>query len=123
MGYPQDPYGQQHQPYGQGNNQSPVPHYQPQPYSQPYPPAPSGPQYGPVQYTTVKERGFNPVALIIHGCAWVFVHWWMVLLTLGLWLIVAIPVSFIGWRVTRHLPVQQVHHQQPPYPPHLPPTY
>jgi hypothetical protein len=78
-----------------------------------YGPVPSGPQYGPVQYATVKEWGFNPVAMIIHG-AWVFVHWWMTLITFGLWLIVAIPVSFIGWRVTRHLPVQHV--QQPPYP-------
>jgi hypothetical protein len=47
-------------------------------------PAPmSGPQYAPVQYTQVKERGFN-------------------------------PVTFIGWRATRTVPVQQI---QQPYPP------
>ncbi|MGW0805941.1 hypothetical protein [Nonomuraea sp. NPDC002799] len=121
MGYPpqpQDPYGQQ--PYGQSGPQHPQP-YQPQPYSQPYMPVPmSGPQYGPVQYTAVKEWGFNPAALIIHICLWIFVHWWITLFTLGLWLLVAIPVTLIGWRVTRHLPVQ---HVQQPYPPQIPPGY
>ncbi|WP_327587924.1 hypothetical protein OHA25_13685 [Nonomuraea sp. NBC_00507] len=115
MGYPpqpHDPYGQQSG--AQSGPQYPQP-YQPQPYSQPFGPVPSGPQYGPVQYTTVKEWGFNPIAMIIHGCLWVFLHWWLALFTIGLWLIVAIPVSFIGWRVTRHLPVQHVQH--PPYPP------
>lgn len=116
MGYPHPP----HDPYQQSGPQHPQP-YQPQPYSQPYMPVPTGPQYGPVQYTTVKERGFNPIAAIIHGCLWFFVHWWMTILTVGLWLLVAIPVTFIGWRVTRHLPVQ--HFQQPPYPPQVPPAY
>ncbi|MFI7447137.1 hypothetical protein ACIBQX_06500 [Nonomuraea sp. NPDC049714] len=106
MGYPpnqQDPYGQ------------PGP-YEPQPYSQPYMPAPmSGPQYAPVRYTQVKERGFNPVTFGVHACLWFFLHWWLALFTIGLWLLVAIPVTFIGWRVTRTVPVQQV--QQPPYPP------
>jgi hypothetical protein len=105
MGYPpnpQDPYGQQGP-------------YQPQPYSQPYMPAPmSGPQYAPVQYTQVKERGFNPVTFGVHACLWFFLHWWMTILTIGLWLLVAIPVTFIGWRVTRTVPVQQI---QQPYPP------
>ncbi|TMR11758.1 hypothetical protein ETD86_34890 [Nonomuraea turkmeniaca] len=118
MGYPPQP----HDPYQQSGPQYPQA-YQPQPYSQPHMPVPSGPQYGPVQYTTVKEWGFNPIAMIIHGCLWVFLHWWLALITIGFWLIVAIPVSFIGWRVTRHLPVQQVHYQQPPYPPQVPPGY
>jgi hypothetical protein len=79
-------------------------------------PAPmSGPQYAPVRYTQVKERGFNPVTFGVHACLWFFLHWWLALFTIGLWLLVAIPVSFIGWRVTRTVPVQQV--QQPPYPP------
>ncbi|MEW1840863.1 hypothetical protein AB0392_23210 [Nonomuraea angiospora] len=116
MGYPpqpQDPYGQQ---YGQSGPQYQQP-YQAQPYSQPYVPVPMpGPQYGPMQYTAVRE--FNPIAAVIHILLWVFLHWWLVLVTFGLWLFVAIPVTFIGWRVTRHLPVQQVHHVQPPYPPY-----
>ncbi|MEV1171394.1 hypothetical protein [Nonomuraea sp. NPDC049784] len=123
MGYPQqpqDPYGQQ---YDQSGPQNLQPYgYQPQRYNQPYVPAPMpGPQYGPMQYTTVKE--FNPIAAVIHILLWVFIHWWLVLVTFGLWLFVAIPVTFIGWRVTRHLPVQQVHYVQPPYPPQIPPGY
>ncbi|GAA2207314.1 hypothetical protein GCM10009850_027720 [Nonomuraea monospora] len=114
MGYPpqpQDPYGQQ--PYGQSGPQYPQ-QYTPQPYSQPHMPVP---HYGPVQFTTVRELGFNPIAAVVHVALWVFVHWWMCLFTLGLWLLVAVPVSFLGWRVTRTIPVQQVHYQQPPYPP------
>lgn len=72
------------------------------------------PGYGPVQTMTVRERGFNPITCIVHGCLWMFLHWWLALLTFGLWLLVAIPVSFIGWRVTRTIPVQ---HVQGPYPP------
>ncbi|UBU09986.1 hypothetical protein [Nonomuraea gerenzanensis] len=114
MGYPQqpqDPYGQQ--PYGQSGPQQP---YLPQPYSQPYIPTPVPPQYGPVQYTRVRE--FNPVAAVVHVLLWIFVHSWLCLFTLGLWLLIAIPVTFIGWKVTKHMPVQQVHYQQPPYPPY-----
>jgi hypothetical protein len=107
MGYPPDP-----DPYGRsGPHQQP---YQPQPYM----PAPSGPQYTPVQYTQVKERGFNPVTFGVHACLWFFLHWWLAILTIGLWLLVAIPVTFIGWRVTRTVPVQHV--QQPPQ---VPPGY
>ncbi|MER7212442.1 hypothetical protein ABT340_35765 [Streptosporangium sp. NPDC000239] len=82
---PQQPYGHQPQPYG----------------------------YGPVQTIQVKERGFNPITFIVHLCLWVFLHWWLALLTIGIWLLVAIPISFIGWRVTRTIPVQQA----PGYPP------
>ncbi|WP_084963762.1 hypothetical protein [Thermoactinospora rubra] len=107
MGHPQQPPSE---PYG---------HYQPQPqvpapYGQPYLPA-SGPHYGPVQTVTVKERGFNPVTFGVHACLWIFLHSWLTFLTIGFWLLVAIPVTFIGWRVTRTVPVQQI--QQPPYPP------
>ncbi|SEG95692.1 hypothetical protein SAMN05444920_109133 [Nonomuraea solani] len=116
MGYPhqpQDPYQQ----YGQSGPQLPQPYgYQPQPYSRPYVPMPTGPYYGPIQYATVKE--FNPVAAVVHVLLWIFIHSWLCLFTLGLWLLVAIPVSFLGWRVTRRFPVQQVHHQQPLNPPH-----
>lgn len=91
--------------------------YQPQPYSHPYGPPPSGPQYGPVQMTTVRERGFNPVTFGVHLCLWIFVHWWVAFFTLGLWLLVAVPVTFIGWKVTRVVPVQQI--QRPPYPPQI----
>lgn len=108
MGYPPNP----NDPFGQ---------YQPQPHSQPYMPVPSGPQYGPVQYRQVKERGFNPITFGVHLCLWIFVHSWLTLFTIGFWLLVAIPVTFIGWRVTRTVPVQQV--QQPPYPPQIPPGY
>lgn len=104
MGYPPQP----HDPYNQ------QPHL-PAPYGQPY--QQSGPHYAPVQMITVRERGFNPITLIVHGCLWVFVHWWLAFFTIGLWLLVAIPVSFIGWRVTRAVPVQHV--QQPPYPPQV----
>lgn len=118
MGYPPQP---SQDPYGQSGPQYPQP-YQPQPYSQPYMPAvPSGPQYGPVQYRQVKERGFNPVTFGIHLCLWIFVHSWLTIFTIGFWLLVAIPVSFIGWRVKRVVPVQHV--QQPPYPPQIPPGY
>lgn len=113
MGYPpqpNDPYGQQR--HGQSGPQQP---YQPQPYTPAHMPVPSGPQYSPVQYTTVRERGFNPITAIVHACLWVFLHWWLALFTIGLWLLVAIPVTFIGWKVTRTIPVQ--HYQQPPYPP------
>ena len=109
MGYPPQP----NDPYGQSGPQQP---YQPQPYSQPYMPVPmSGPQYSPVQYTTVRERGFNPVTFGVHLCLWIFVHSWLTVFTIGFWLLVAIPVTFLGWRVTRTVPVQ--HFQQPPYPP------
>jgi hypothetical protein len=107
MGYPPQP----NDPYQQSGPQYPQP-YQPQPYSQPLP----VPQYGPVQMVSV--RGFNPVTAIVHGCLWVFVHWWMAIITIGFWLLVAIPVTFIGWRVKR--PVQQIQH---PYPPQIPPGY
>lgn len=112
MGYPPQPPYDPNRPYGQP--------YQPQPYSQPYMPQ-SGPQWGPVQMTTVKERGFNPVTFGVHLGLWVFLHWWLAILTIGLWLLVAIPVSFIGWRVTRVVPVQRV--QGPPFPPQIPPRY
>lgn len=105
MGYPPNP----NDPFGQHQS---GPHYQPQPYSQPH---------MPVQYTTVKERGFNPVTFGVHLCLWIFVHSWLTLFTLGFWLLVAIPVTFFGWRVTRTVPVQQI--QQPPYPPQIPPGY
>ncbi|GAA3172404.1 hypothetical protein [Nonomuraea roseoviolacea] len=111
VGYPQQP----HDPYQQSGPQYGGQPYQPQPYSQPHLPAPM-PQYGPVQMVTVRERGFNPITMIVHGCLWVFVHWWLAILTIGLWLLVAIPVTFIGWKVTRTVPVQQ-QHQPPPYPP------
>jgi hypothetical protein len=108
MGYPpqQPPHDPNQPPYQSG------PHYQPQPYSQPH-----GPQWGPVQMTTVRERGFNPVTFGVHLCLWIFVHWWVAFFTLGLWLLVAIPVTFIGWKVTRVVPVQQI--QQRPYPPQI----
>ncbi|GAA0839922.1 hypothetical protein ACFQVD_30695 [Streptosporangium amethystogenes subsp. fukuiense] len=83
---PPGPYGQQPQPYG----------------------------YGPVQMTTVRERGFNPITFIVHACLWFFIHWWVAALTLGLWLIVAIPVTFIGWQVTRTIPVQHAPGYYPP---------
>ncbi|WP_433382830.1 hypothetical protein [Streptosporangium sp. CA-115845] len=92
MTYPpngQPPYGQQPQPYG----------------------------YGPVQTMQVKERGFNPVTFGVHACLWFFVHWWLAFLTLGLWLIVAIPITFIGWKVTKVVPVQHLPGVSP-YPPH-----
>lgn len=106
MGYPPQPPPD---PYGQQSGPQYPPH-------QPYMPVPmSGPQYSPVQFTTVKERGFNPVTLGIHLCLWLFVHSWLTVFTIGFWLLVAVPVTFLGWRVTRTVPVQ--HFQQPPYPP------
>jgi hypothetical protein len=122
MGYPhnpQDPYGQQ---YGQSGPHFPQPYGQsgpqyPQPYSQPYIPVPQAPQYGPVQMVTVRERGFNPITMVVHLCLWVFLHWWLAGCTLGLWLLAAIPLTFIGWNVTRTVPVQQY---QQPYPPMYP---
>lgn len=100
--------------------QQPNPHGQPVPYGYQQPPhVPAVPYgYAPVHTMVVKERGFNPVTFGVHACLWVFLHWWLAFLTIGLWLLVAIPVSFIGWRVTRTVPVQQV---QGPYPPQLPP--
>ncbi|MEO3860858.1 hypothetical protein [Acrocarpospora sp. B8E8] len=97
MGYP--PQGQP--PYGQ------------QPYNGPYqPPQPPmmPPQYGyaPVQTMQVKERAFNPVTFGVHACLWFFVHSWLTFLTIGFWLFVAIPVTFIGWNVIRTVPVQQI---------------
>ncbi|NUP24004.1 MAG: hypothetical protein HOZ81_49715 [Streptomyces sp.] len=99
--------------------------YQPQPYSQPYyAPVPMpGPYVGPVQYTTVTETGFNPITAMLHVFLWLFFHWWVALLTVGLWLIPAVLVTFIGWKVTRKIPVQPMHYYQPPYPPQLPPRY
>ncbi|PZG18168.1 hypothetical protein [Nonomuraea aridisoli] len=85
-----------------------------QPPGQPYAPVPSGPQYGPVQYQQVKERGFNPVTFGVHLCLWISVHSWLTLFTLGLWLLVAITVTFFGWRVERTVPMQQHGHQSPP---------
>lgn len=77
-------------------------------------PVPQAYGYAPVQMTTVKERGFNPVTFGVHACLWVFLHWWLAILTVGFWLLVAIPVTFIGWRVKKAVPVQQI---QGPYPP------
>lgn len=105
MTYP--PHGQDpRQPnYGQ------QPPHLPQPYGhQPY-------GYAPVQTMQVRERGFNPVTFGVHACLWFFVHWWLAIFTIGLWLLVAIPVTFIGWKVTKTIPVQQV---QGPYPPQYP---
>lgn len=133
MTYPphgqQPPYGQQ-PPHGQRPQQPYITgqHPQPgelQPYGQPQQPYPTGgypvqpypqqPQpYGYVQTMQVKERGFNPITCIVHGCLWVFFHWWLALFTLGLWLLVAIPISLIGWRVTRTVPVQQAPGSYPP---------
>ena len=117
MGYPpqppQDPSGWQ--PDGQSGPQHPYQPYQPLPYTPGHMPVPSGPQFSPVQFTTVRERGFNPVTFGVHLCLWIFVHSWLTVFTIGFWLLVAIPVTFLGWRVTRTVPVQ--HFQQPPYPP------
>jgi hypothetical protein len=117
MGYPpqqpHDPYGRQYQSGPQFQHP-----YQPQPYM---PAVPSGPQYGPVQHVTVKRWGFNLTTFFVHLALWMFLHWWLTLITIGFWLIVAIPVSFIGWRVKQVVPVQHV--QQPPYPPQIPPGY
>lgn len=116
MGYPPQPQD----PYGQSG-----PHYQPQPHSQPYhaPMPMSGPYVGPVQYVTVEERGFNPITAIVHAFLWVFFHWWVAIISFGLWLIPAILLTLIGWKVTRKIPVQPMHYQLPPYPPQLPPGY
>lgn len=105
MSYPPQP-GQPPQPYGHQQH----PHL---PVPQPYAAVPSPYGYAPVQTMVVKERGFNPVTFGVHACLWVFLHWWMTLLTIGIWLLVAIPVSFLGWRVQKTVPVQQV---QGPYP-------
>ncbi|MEV4399663.1 hypothetical protein [Nonomuraea sp. NPDC049607] len=128
---PQDPYGQ---PYGPSGPQDPQVygqqgphHYLPQPYSQPYQVRPyaqpyqqawQAPQVGPVQWVTVRERGFNPTAFIVHLCLWLFVHWWLAGCSMGIWLLAAIPLTFIGWNVTRTYPIQNVY--QPPYPPMYP---
>ncbi|MEV1239405.1 hypothetical protein ACIBO2_20230 [Nonomuraea sp. NPDC050022] len=64
----------------------------------------------------MKERGFNPVTFGVHLCLWIFVHSWLTFFTIGFWLLVAIPVTFIGWRVKRTVPVQH-YQQQGPYPP------
>ncbi|MCW2881193.1 MAG: hypothetical protein JWQ95_5293 [Sphaerisporangium sp.] len=69
----------------------------------------------PVLTTVVKERGFNPVTFGVHACLWVFLHWWLALLTVGLWLLVTIPVTFIGWRVKKTVPVQQIQGPDPPH--------
>jgi hypothetical protein len=86
--------------------------YMPVPQHHAMAPQPYG--YAPVQTTVVKERGFNPITLLIHLFAWMFLHWWLVALTFGLWLLVAIPVTFIGWKVKRTVPVQ--HDHLPPHP-------
>jgi hypothetical protein len=99
---PHDPYGRSGPQYPQAYPQ----HYQVQPYQ----PAWQAPQYGPVQWVTVRERGFNPTAFVTHLLLWLLVHWWLAGCTLGLWLIAAIPLTFIGWNVTRTFPVQNVYH-------------
>lgn len=117
MGYPpqpQDPYGQQ---YGQSGPQYPLQPYQPQPYSQPYTPGRMLPYVGPVQYVTVTETGFNPFTAVVHLFLWLFFHWWVAVITLGLWLIAAVLITLIGWKVTRKIPVLP-QFQQPPYPPY-----
>lgn len=96
------------QPYGPDPAQQ---HRMPAPYQQQM--APQGYGYAPVQTTVVKERGFNPITLLVHLFAWAFIHWWMVAITFGFWLLVAIPVTFIGWKVKRVVPVQQHYPQQP----------
>lgn len=116
MGYPPQP---PHDPYGQSGPQYPQP-YQPQPYSQPYMPVPmSGPYVGPVQFVTVEERGFNPITAIVHLFLWVFFHWWVAVISFGLWLIPAILLTLIGWKVTRKVPVTPMHYPHPPYPPQI----
>lgn len=118
MGYPQQPQD----PYGQSGPHMPQP-YQPQPYSQPfYPPMTSGPYVGPVQYVTVTENGFNPITAIVHFSLWIFLHWWLTIITFGIWLVVAILITLIGWKVTRKVPVLPPY-QHPPYPPQMPPGY
>ena len=118
MGYPPQP----HDPYAQsGPHYGPQQPYLPQPYSQPYYAPMSGPYIGPVQYTTVTETAFNPITALVHTFLWLAFHWWVALITLGLWLIVAIPVTFIGWKVTRKIPIQPV--QQPYWPPQMPSGY
>ncbi|MEO3810994.1 hypothetical protein ABGB17_18520 [Sphaerisporangium sp. B11E5] len=96
------PYG--YDPSRQGN--------MPVPYQPPHAPVPQGYGYAPVQMTQITERGFNIVTCLVHVFLWLFLHSWIVVFTFGLWLLVAIPVTFIGWRVTRTIPVHG-----PAYPP------
>ncbi|MEV4180174.1 hypothetical protein AB0J28_01845 [Streptosporangium canum] len=114
MTYP--PHGQPQQPYSTGQHPQPYSTggYPMQPYQQPAYGQPQPYGYGPVQTMQVKERGFNPITFIVHLCLWVFFHWWLALLSIGLWLLVAIPISLIGWRVSRTVPVQQAPGSYPP---------
>lgn len=63
----------------------------------------------------MQETGFNPITALVHLFLWFFFHWWVAFFTLGLWLLVAIAVTFIGWKVTWKVPVPMG--QYPPYPP------
>lgn len=97
-------------PYGQPTG----PHPQ-QPYGSQLPaPVPYG--YMPVQMVQVKERAFNPVTFGVHACLWIFLHSWLTVLSFGLWLFAAIPLTFIGWTVMRTVPVQQMPPGYPPRP-------
>ncbi|GAA4590458.1 hypothetical protein GCM10023194_47320 [Planotetraspora phitsanulokensis] len=103
----QYPSGQYPQPYASPAGFTPVPHPQ-------QPAHPQGFGYSPVQMTTVKQRGFNPITLLIHLFLWVFVHSWLIVLPIGFWLLIAIPVTFIGWNVKKTVPVQHMPGQLPP---------